>query len=122
MSKKLSMTSKEKDIAQRLIRTGLSKNIARSLAFLLRVKETNSMDIEQATGLRQPEVSIAMQALRKMGWVTKRDIKKEGKGRPTHNYRLALPPNKIFKLIEEGENKRIAEVKDNLASLKKLMA
>ncbi len=55
-----------------LIETGLSRNIAKTLVFLSKREETTSVEIEKATGLRQPEVSIAMQELRRRRWVDKR--------------------------------------------------
>lgn len=78
------------------------------------------MEIEISTALRQPEVSIAMQELRKRKWVTKRDIKKEGKGRPIHAYRLSIPFEKIVDMIDKEERKRIDRIEGNIHQLKLL--
>ncbi|MCK4718781.1 MAG: ArsR family transcriptional regulator [Thermoplasmata archaeon] len=115
------MTSKEQEVVDRLIYTGLTKNVAKSLAIVFREEETRSVDIEHHTGLRQPEVSIAMQQLRRKGWVKKKDIKKEGKGRPTHSYTLKRSKEAIFAEIEKGERKKVRDVEKNLEGLKKLM-
>ncbi|MDG6220643.1 MAG: ArsR family transcriptional regulator [Candidatus Thermoplasmatota archaeon] len=118
----MKITAKEQEIVDRLISIGLTKNVAKSLAVVLKDNETRSVDIEHNTGLRQPEVSIAMQQLRRMGWIKKRDIKKEGKGRPTHAYALKKSKAAILEEIEKGERKKIKDIEKNLESLKKLLA
>src|SRR3989304_6365887 len=94
------------DTVEMLVRTGMPKNVAKALVFLASRDETTSVEIEKATGLRQPEVSIAMQDLRRRKWVEKRDIKKEGKGRPVHAYRLSLPWSEVVAPLDrEGQAK-----------------
>jgi len=114
------LTKEQEELVDRLIKAGLQKNIARTLVFVASREETKSREIEDATDLRQPEVSIAMQELRGKGWVTKRDIKKEGKGRPVHGYQLDKPIEDIIKEIEEREKERIGNIKKNLEEIKEL--
>ena len=78
MSREVRLSRRDETLVDLLIETGLSRNIAKTLVFLSKRAETTSVEIEKATGLRQPEVSIAMQELRRRKWVDKRDIKKEG--------------------------------------------
>jgi predicted transcriptional regulator len=111
-------TKQDEMLVEYLINTGMAKNIAKTLVFLKKKNETTSVEIETSTALRQPEVSIAMQDLRRRKWVVKRDIKKEGKGRPVHSYKLALPFESIIKQIEEEEAKRIQKIELNLKSLR----
>ncbi|HEC89753.1 MAG TPA: ArsR family transcriptional regulator, partial [Thermoplasmatales archaeon] len=70
---------------------GMPRNLAKTLLYVSQFDECRSADIEQGADLRQPEVSVAMQELRRRGWVEKRDLKKKGKGRPVHIYRLTKP-------------------------------
>jgi len=114
------LTKEQEKLVDRLIKAGLQKNIARTLVFVASRDETKSREIEDATDLRQPEVSIAMQELRGKGWVTKRDIKKEGKGRPVHGYKLENPIEEIIEEIEEKEKERIEDIKENLKEIKEL--
>ena len=102
-----------------LVKNGMKPKIARTLAYLTGKEEVKSIEIERDTGLRQPEVSIAIQFLRKKGWVKKRDIKKQGKGRPVHAYKLAHPLGKIIGEIEADRRKLIDELEKNLDDLKK---
>jgi len=114
------LTDEEEELIDRLIKAGIRKNTARTLVFVASNDETKSREIEDATDLRQPEVSISIQELRERGWVTKRDIKKEGKGRPVHAYSLGKPIDEIIDEIEEKERERIAEIEENLEEIKKL--
>ena len=52
------------------------------LVFLANTPEATSRAIEHGTELRQPEVSIAMRYLTDQDWITSRESKAEGKGRP----------------------------------------
>ncbi|MGE4275266.1 MAG: ArsR family transcriptional regulator [Candidatus Methanomethylophilaceae archaeon] len=98
----------------------MRKNVAKTLVYVQKAPETTSVDIETYTSLRQPEVSIAMQELRDRGWVEKRDIKKKGKGRPVHAYRLAKAFPEIIDAIEEDEKKRVQDILENVDQLRSL--
>ncbi|MDD1767185.1 MAG: ArsR family transcriptional regulator [Methanomassiliicoccales archaeon] len=113
-------SKKDETLVDLLMSTGMPKNVAKTLAFLRKKNETTSVEIEISTALRQPEVSIAMQELRRRKWVTKRDIKKEGKGRPIHAYRLAIPFEKIVEMMEKEERKRIEKIEGNIHQLKQI--
>lgn len=112
-------SDEEETLVNLLTRTGIAKNVARTLAFLRNREETTSVEIETSTALRQPEVSIAMQELRRRKWVIKRDIKKEGKGRPVHSYKLAIPFEKIVEMIDKEERKRISDIESNVKELRR---
>lgn len=111
-------SKKDEQLVDILMGTGMPKNVAKTLAYLRKKEETTSVDIELSTQLRQPEVSIAMQELRRRKWVIKRDIKKEGKGRPVHAYKLAIPWDKIIDTLEKEERKRIERIEANIELLK----
>jgi len=121
VSAKTALTKKDEAIINHLVKADIPKNMAKTLAVLADGEETISVRIEGITALRQPEVSIVMQDLRKRKWVKKRDIKKEGKGRPVHAYQLAVPFKKIVSMIENEERKKIKEIETNIDQLKKLV-
>ncbi|MFQ5553627.1 MAG: MarR family transcriptional regulator [Thermoplasmata archaeon] len=97
----------------------MPRKLALVLVLLATQEEATSRDIEAHTGLRQPEVSTAMTDLREREWVTKRDIKKEGKGRPLHAYRLARSFPRIVQEIVETERVRIQEIEEALEALQR---
>jgi len=114
------MTKRDEFLAQLLAKAGTPKNLAKALVFIAKREETTSVEIEKATGLRQPEVSIAMQELRQRRWVDKKDIKKEGKGRPVHSYKLSVPLSNIVGTICDAEQGRIKEIEEDLKKLRRL--
>ena len=110
-------SKKDEALVELLMNTGMPKNVAKTLVFLRKKEETTSVEIEISTALRQPEVSIAMQELRRRKWVMKRDIKKEGKGRPVHAYKLSIPFDKIIEALEKEERKRMERIEENIGLL-----
>ncbi|RLF55417.1 MAG: ArsR family transcriptional regulator [Thermoplasmata archaeon] len=100
---------------------GLPKNLAKTLIYISQVEECKSADVERGANLRQPEVSVAMQELRRRGWATKRDVKKKGKGRPVHVYRLTVPLSEIIRQLEEEKMKEMDSIKESLQELKEMI-
>ena len=112
----------EKDtiIAETLVSLGLNKNIALALTYLQNTNAATSTDLERGANLRQPEVSIALKQLKKHNWITAREEKKTGKGRPTKVYSLKVGFNEIITHLEEHQNKSITEAKKNIERLREL--
>jgi len=80
---------------------GMSRNVATMMAYLMNVDEASSREIEISTGLRQPEVSLAIRLMNKQSWVSVRSEKKPGKGRPTKIYSLMAPVDEIISYYED---------------------
>jgi len=100
---------------------GVKKNVATLLAYLKNVDEAVSRDIEISTGLRQPEVSIAMCALRQKGWISERDVKGAGKGRPNTIYSLSTHIADIIRHYEELKQRDAEKIKESIERLKALV-
>ena len=96
---------------------GMSRNVATTMAYLMNVDEASSREIEISTGLRQPEVSLAMRLMRNQSWVNVRSEKKPGKGRPIKIYSLAAPVDEI---ISYYEDKIYKESQATISAIKKL--
>ena len=96
---------------------GMSRNIATTLTYLTNVPEASSQEIEMSTGLRQPEVSVAMRHMRKNAWVKVHDKKTAGKGRPTKIYSLSAPVDQI---IQHYENRILEETHATMTAIDKL--
>ena len=124
MKRKRSFVLDEKDAkAVRLFADlGMPKNLAKTLMYISQVEECRSADVEQGADLRQPEVSVAMQELRRRGWAKKRDIKKKGKGRPVHLYKLTSDLPKILKSFEQEKMKEVENIKHDLGQLQNLIS
>lgn len=115
------MEEHELQMVELLRKLNLTRPVALTLACLSSVDEVTSRDIEMASGLRQPEVSIAMRHMNTYNWVDIREEKKtEGKGRPIKLYKLVVPLDDIIKTIEEEimmENKTVLQNIQRLKSL-----
>jgi predicted transcriptional regulator len=124
MKKKRSFVLDENDTkaVQLFSDLGMPKNLAKTLLYISQVEECRSADVEQGADLRQPEVSVAMQELRRRGWAKKRDIKKKGKGRPVHIYKLTADLPTILKNFEQEKMKEVENIKQDLGQLQSLLA
>lgn len=100
---------------------GMPRNLAKTLMYISQVEECRSAEIERGADLRQPEVSVAMQELQKKGWIKRRDIKKKGKGRPVHIYKLTASLDNILKTFEQEKVEQINSVKKDISDLKNLI-
>jgi len=112
---------KDLEFVQGLESLGMNRNVAGLITYLKEVKEGSSRDIETATGLRQPEVSIAMRTLRQNNWVTERDVKTEGKGRPMKIYKLSVHIEEIIKHYEEVKNSESAQAMGSIQRLREMI-
>jgi predicted transcriptional regulator len=99
----------------------MPKNLAKTLMYISQVKECRSADVEQGADHRQPEVSIAMQELRRRGWTKKRDLKKKGKGRPVHIYKMTKSLPQILKSFEKEKMKQVETIRNDLVELDTLI-
>jgi len=123
MKRKKSFVLDDKDnkAVQLFSELGMPKNLAKTLLYISQVDECRSADVEQGADLRQPEVSVAMQELRRRGWAKKRDIKKKGKGRPVHLYKLTADLPTILKSFEKDKMKEVDNIKQDLEQLHHLI-
>ena len=99
---------------------GMKKTVACVITFLKDQNKRSSRDIEVATGLRQPEVSIAMQTLRERNWLTEHEIKSEGKGRPLRIYALRATIDEIINYCEAEKSREAARFSEAIQRLKEL--
>ncbi|HWQ20145.1 MAG TPA: ArsR family transcriptional regulator [Methanotrichaceae archaeon] len=96
---------------------GLASNEAAMIAYLLDAEAATSREIEVGTGLRQPEVSIGMKALRSRDWIREREIRSERKGRPMKVYALKATVGEIVRQLEREQSRDGAK---NIASAQEL--
>jgi len=123
MKQKNSIVLDEKDneAVQLFTELGMPKNLAKTLMYISQVDECRSGDVEVGANLRQPDVSVAMQELRRRGWIKKRDLKKKGKGRPTHIYKSITHLSEVMKGFEQEKLKEIDTIKSDLEKLNNII-
>lgn len=111
----------EYEMVELLRKLNISRPVALTLACLSKGEEISSQCIEMVSGLRQPEVSIAMRYLRENDWVDMREEKKnQGKGRPIKLYKLTVQMETIINTIEENVMAESKAVLQNIERLKNL--
>ena len=111
---------KDLEFVQGLENLGMKRTVACVITFLKDQNERSARDIEVATGLRQPEVSIAMQTLRERNWLTEHEIKSNGKGRPLKIYALRATIDEIINYYEEEKSRESARTSEAIQRLKEL--
>jgi len=99
---------------------GINRNVSKLITYLKDVDEGSSREIEIGTGMRQPEVSIAMRPLREMGWISERDVKSPGKGRPMRIYALRTTIEEIIGHFEAEKSQESARTIEAIQKLKEL--
>lgn len=114
------LDEKDVEVADALISLGVSRYVARTLSYLQNVDEATSFELEKVTGLRQPEVSIAMKELRERDWANVREGKKTGKGRPYKIYSLKVGLKEIVASLEKQQKRAFDESKAKIERLRKL--
>ena len=119
MKRKRSFVLDEKDerAVELFTDLGMPRNLAKTLMFISQVAECKSAEVEQGADLRQPEVSVAMQEMRRRGWAEKRDLKKKGKGRPVHIYTLTKKLPEILNTFEQEKMKQVETIRKDLTDL-----
>jgi len=116
------LDEKEQELVEALEAVGVRRNVATIIVYLKDLEEATSRDIEKGSGLRQPEVSIAMRTLREKGWIAERDVKGSGKGRPTRLYRLVISIDEIIGYFEEIKRRESARAIETIQRLKEISA
>ena len=111
----------EYEMVELLRRLNINRPVALTLACLSKGEEISSQCIEMVSGLRQPEVSIAMRYLRENDWIDMREEKKnQGKGRPVKLYKLTVQMDQIIDTIEENIIAESNAIFQNIERLKNL--
>lgn len=112
------LTEKEYTVIDMLQTLGLPRTEATAIVCLKDCSELRSLHIEIVSGLRQPEVSVAMRPLKERGWVDERSEKKsKGKGRPVKYYQLIVPFPEIVEMLEY---EFLKDNKEKMAALRRL--
>ena len=120
--KNIYILDKEDDkVIQLFAKLGMPKNLVKTLLCVSQFNECKGADVEQGANLRQPEVSIAMQELRRRGWAKKREEKKKGKGRPIHIYTSTADLTEIMTTFEQEKLQEVESIKKGISELKSIV-
>lgn len=101
---------------------GAKRIEATLVAFLAHHAAVGTKEIVQATGLRQPEVSVGMRELRERGWVEAEPIPRSSKGRPMNRYRLRAGREEIRAYYETLAHQAIHSYQSALLQIQEALA
>lgn len=116
----LSDIEAERQIADRLQSLDANRNIASVITFLKDQSGKSSKDIEIATGLHQPQVSLAVKILRERNWITEQETKINGNGRALRFYALRATIEEIINYYEAERSKEFARISKAIQRLREL--
>jgi predicted transcriptional regulator len=114
------LDDKDLEFIEALRSLDVARGVAALITYLASVDEATSREIEMGTDLRQPEVSIGMRTLHENNWVSERDVKKEGKGRPMKVYKLRVPIDEIIEYFEDKKKSESAQAMEAIQKLREM--
>ena len=100
---------------------GIQRNVALALVYLSNVREASSREIEIGTGLRQPEISMAISFMKDNQWIESHMIKANKKGRPLKMYSLCVKMNHVYEYYEQQVRLNYEESVVKIDMLKKIV-
>jgi predicted transcriptional regulator len=117
-----SLDEKDLEFAEILGELGMSRKVARLVVYLANTNGASSRDIEIATNLRQPEVSIGMRTLRNLNWIKEEDIKLSNRGRPMKLYSLNTSLDQLVNHLQEEKLAESSRAMESIQRLKEIAA
>lgn len=118
----LRFDERDMEVVETLKSLGVPRKVSNMITFLACVDEATSREIERGSDLRQPEVSIALRALREKNWIDERISKSNGTGRPMKVYRLRTPIEEIITHYEEEKRIEANKMMERIEKLKGLLS
>jgi predicted transcriptional regulator len=90
------LSTDSKEIIALLVSLGVDENTSRTLLCLHVHGSSTSSQLQKRCNLRQPDVSVSINQLSKLGVVDIVSTTSNGRGRPSHVYQLSLPLNEAL--------------------------
>jgi predicted transcriptional regulator len=100
---------------------GIQRNVALTLVYMINVNEASSREIEIGTGLRQPEISLAICFMSDNSWIESRMVRANKKGRPLKVYSLCATMDAIYAFYELKAHQDYEESLVKINQLKELI-
>lgn len=110
----------DKDLIETFISLGIREKNAKTLGYLMKVKEATSNTIMENTGLKLPEISIAVKILKECDWIIEREDK-HGTGRPKKIYSLKVDLEKIIAELKKQPKKSIDIAQKDIVRLREII-
>ena len=105
---------KEEEVIKSFQRIGIGEHVAKCFIAMAETEKTSQKELRRITGLRQPEISIALEKIYSAGWIDRRVIKEEMKGRPFFSYTFKRSVKEILDSIRDEVNRDHVEKIESL--------
>ena len=103
-----------------LVSLGADINTAKTLMCLYVHGPSKSSELQSKCDLRQPDVSISINKLKKMEVIRIISSASKGRGRPSHIYELAMPLNEALVPFRKQAKERLSILQNQLLRLAEL--
>ena len=121
-AKGISSSESVQQLLSTMIHLGVQSHTAKCLVCLHLHGPSSSITLQNNCNIRQPNVSVAIAELRRLGVVKSDSSASTGRGRPSHIYQLTGTLEEcIIPFIEEAKNK-ISTIVRAIATLEDLSA
>jgi len=108
------------EMVELLVSLGSDLNTAKTMMCLYVHGPSKSSDIQSRCDLRQPDVSISINKLKKLEIVRVVTSASTGRGRPSQIYELAVPLNQALIPFRNQAKERLAILQNQLSRLSEL--
>ena len=109
-----------KEMVDLLVSLGADLNTAKTLMCLHVHGSSKSSELQKQCKLRQPDVSIAINKLKKMEIIHIVSTSSNGRGRPSHIYELSVPLNEALIPFRNLAVERLSDLQSQLSRLSEL--
>ena len=109
-----------KEMVDLLVSLGADINTAKTLMCLHVHGPSKSRELQSKCDLRQPDVSISINKLKKMEVIRIISSASKGRGRPSHIYELAMPLSEALIPFREQAKERLSILQNQLFRLTEL--
>ena len=109
-----------KEMVDLLVSLGADINTAKTLMCLHVHGPSKSRELQSKCDLRQPDVSISINKLKKMEVIRIISSTSKGRGRPSHIYELAMPLNEALVPFRRQAKERLSILQNQLLRLTEL--
>jgi len=109
-----------KEMVDLLVSLGVDFNTAKTLMCLHVHGPSKSSELQSKCNLRQPDVSVSINKLKKLEVIRIRPSTSKGRGRPSHIYELAMPLNEALIPFRRQAKEKLSILQNQLLRLTEL--
>ena len=111
---------KSSEMIQLLSSIGVEANTANVMVQLQIMGSLTSSDLQKICNLRQPDISVAINQLNRLNLIEIVTNPKQGRGRPSHTYKLAVELTDALKPFREQAESQLEILQSHISRVSKI--